>query len=424
MSNEHPSKDIKGSKGNALSGKTICVCLTGSVAVVNSPDLCRELMRLGAEVYVIMTHSATKLIHPNLLHWATGNDVILNLTGAIEHVSFAGDRPGKSGKADLIVVAPATANTISKIACGIDDTPVTTIVTTAFGSGIPIIIVPAMHESMYKHPILEENIEKLRNHGVDILMPRIEEGKAKIAETMDIISYVVDKITIKKDLKGINFMVTAGPGREFFDRVRFISSPSSGRMGMEIASEIISRGGDVSIINGVSSVPPPLGAVCVPVISANDFYEATRKQLLGHKYDAFISAAAISDFTPVQKQEKKISSSNEKVIIELKPTPKIIDSARKLDKNLFIVAFKAETDLNTEELIDKAYNRLKEAKVNIIVANDVYSKNRGFNSETNEIYIIDEQKNVEHVPLCSKRVCASKIIDQILKHPNFKPRKN
>ncbi|MCK4369715.1 MAG: bifunctional phosphopantothenoylcysteine decarboxylase/phosphopantothenate--cysteine ligase CoaBC, partial [Candidatus Lokiarchaeota archaeon] len=151
---QHPSKDIVESKGTILRGKIICMCLTGSVAVVSSPIVARELMRLGAEVICIMSKAATELINPTLMEWATGNKVITNLTGAVEHVYLAGDRPRSVGKADLILICPATANTISKIACGIDDTPVTTVASTAFGSSIPIVIVPAMHESMYRHPIL------------------------------------------------------------------------------------------------------------------------------------------------------------------------------------------------------------------------------------------------------------------------------
>ncbi|MCP4761222.1 MAG: bifunctional phosphopantothenoylcysteine decarboxylase/phosphopantothenate--cysteine ligase CoaBC, partial [archaeon] len=358
---KHPSKDIKASTGNILSGKTICVCLTGSVSVVNSPALCRGLMRQGAEVYVVMTPAATKLIHPDLLHWATGNEVITELTGAIEHIALAGERPNKKGSADLIIVAPATANTISKIACGIDDTPVTTVVTTAFGSGTPIIIAPAMHESMFRHPILEQNILRLQKYGVEMLMPRVVERKAKIAETEEIIDFIIDKLVVDKDLLGLKFLITAGPGREYIDRVRYISNPSSGRMGMEIASEIIMRGGRVTIISGTGTAIPPLSANVLPVVSANDFLNAIHDQLSKNKFNVFISAAAISDFTPIKKREEKVSSSNEKIGLELKATPKIIDAARKADNDLFIVAFKAETNLNKEELVEKAYNRLKKA---------------------------------------------------------------
>ena len=417
--NNHPSKDIIGTKGNILSGKTVCVCLTGSVAVVNSPSLCRGLMRLGAEVYVVMTSSATSLIQPDLMHWATGNKVIQELTGDIEHIALAGERPSQLGKADLILVAPATANTISKIACGIDDTPVTTVVTTAFGSGTPIIIVPAMHESMYKHPILEENIKKLQNHGIDLILPRISEGKAKIAETQVIISRIINRLTKRNDLEGITFLVTAGPCREFIDRVRFLSTPSSGLMGMELASEILSRGGKVTIINGISTVPPPNGAKIIQVTSVVDFFNEMEASLNSKNYNVFISAAAISDFVPDQKLDEKIDSSVEKLVVKLKRAPKLIDSARKIDNDLIVVAFKAETNLNKEQLIEKAYNRLLKSKADLIVANDVYSEDRGFQSETNEIFIIDSKKNVEHVSLCSKRECASRVIDHIKKLKNY-----
>jgi len=145
---DHPSKDIIGTKGDELKGRRIVLCVTGSVAAVKSPEIARELMRHGAEVYSVMTEMAQKIIHPNLMEWATGNPVVTALSGKVEHVALAGDR---KWKADLVLVAPATANTISKIACGIDDTPVTSVVSAAFGSNIPIIIVPAMHESMYRH---------------------------------------------------------------------------------------------------------------------------------------------------------------------------------------------------------------------------------------------------------------------------------
>jgi len=167
----HPSKDIIETRGTILRGKTICICLTGSVAVISAPIIARELMRLGAEVIAVMSKAATELIKPSLMHWATGNPVITKLTGAVEHIYLAGDRPKAIGQADLVLVCPATANTISKIASGIDDTPVTTVVTTAFGSSTPIVIVPAMHESMFRHPILEKNIKVLKKHSIDILGP-------------------------------------------------------------------------------------------------------------------------------------------------------------------------------------------------------------------------------------------------------------
>lgn len=420
MINDHPTQDIKGSKSHLLDGKTICICLTGSVAVVNIPNLCREFIRHGANVYTVMTEAARKLIQPELLHWATGNPVVTEITGEIEHIVLAGARPESKGKADIVIVAPATANTISKIACGIDDTPVTTVVTTAFGSKTPIVIVPAMHESMYNHPILKKNIELLQSYGVDILIPRIQENKAKITENDDIVTFIISKLTKNKDLENLNFLITAGPGREFIDRIRYITNPSSGKMGIEIANEIISRGGNVTLILGRTATarsPPSIDTILVD--TADEYLRNVINQLNKNKFDVFISAAAIPDFSPVKKHEEKISSSKNELIIELKPTPKIIDAARQLNKDLFIVAFKAETNLNSEDLIQKAYKRMIDGKINMIVANDVYNNpNSGFQSDNNEVFIIQDNngmKDIIHINLTSKRDIACRIIDEVIK---------
>jgi phosphopantothenoylcysteine decarboxylase/phosphopantothenate--cysteine ligase len=171
----HPSKAIIGRRSNLLRGRKIVLCICGSVAAVKSPEIARELMRNGAEVYAVMSRATTRIIHPHLMEWATGNPVITKLTGKVEHIALCGDVPGK---ADLVLVAPATANTISKIACGIDDTAVTTVVSTALGTRIPVIIAPAIHESMYRNPFVAENIEKLRKSGVIFVEPSLGEGNA------------------------------------------------------------------------------------------------------------------------------------------------------------------------------------------------------------------------------------------------------
>jgi len=409
---QHPSKDITESKGTILRGKTICMCLTGSVAVISSPIVARELMRLGAEVICVMSKAATELINPALMEWATGNKVITHLTGAVEHVYLAGDRPKTVGKADLILICPATANTISKIASGIDDTPVTTIASTAFGSSIPIVIVPAMHESMYKHPILEKNEHQLRECGVDILGPRISEGKAKIAKIDDIIDRVIDLLVTKKDLEGKKILITAGPTREAIDSVRFVSNKSSGKMGVELAKEASARGADVLLIAGECTVKLPNYIRTRHVISTEDFIEAVKDEISLNNYDFFISAAAVSDYKPIECIEGKISSDNvEELQINMKLTPKIINVARKKDYNLFIVAFKAETNVSKSELIERAYNRLIKSEIDLIVANDIGREDIGFSSKYNEVFIIDKKKHITHVERNTKRFIASKIID-------------
>jgi len=415
MQSDHPSKDIIGSESRELEGKTICVCITGSVAVSNVPGLCRQLMRCGAEVYCVMSPSATRLIHPDLLHWATGNSVITKLTGNIEHVILAGERPGQFGKADVILVCPATANTISKIACGIDDTPVTTVVTTAFGSKTPIIIVPAMHESMYKHPIIQENIEKLRRLGVDFIQPRVEENKAKIAETNDIIFHVMCKIHTPKDLLGVNFLITAGPCREYLDPIRFITNPSTGRMGVELAREIKLRDGEVTLILGKTSISIPPEIQILNVETSEDYLITVTNELKNKVYDVFISSAAISDFRPSRKSSDKLQSDAGSFTMEFLPTPKIIKHARELNKKLVVVAFKAESNLSEEELLRRAYSRLMESDVDLMVANDVGKEQRGFESNTNEVFIIDKKKKIIHIPLSTKQQCSVEIINQIKK---------
>ncbi|KKN52842.1 hypothetical protein LCGC14_0608390 [marine sediment metagenome] len=412
---QHPSKDIIESKGTILKGKTICLCLTGSVAVITSPIVARELMRLGAEVICVMSKASTELINPALMEWATGNKVITKLTGAVEHIYLAGDRPKTSGKADLILICPATANTISKIASGIDDTPVTTVATTSFGSSIPIVIVPAMHESMYKHPILQQNEVKLRECGIDILGPRISEGKAKIARIDDIIDRVIDILVAKKDLDGKKILVTAGPTREAIDSVRFVSNKSSGKMGIEIAKEAAARGGEVLLIAGKCSAKLPEYVKTINVISTDDFIKAVKNEISYKKYDFLISAAAISDYKPTVCIDGKISSDKTETIqLNMKLTPKIINIARQKDYNLFIVAFKAETNVSRTELINRAYDRLVKSEVDLIVANDIGRDDIGFSSKYNEVYIINKKKHINHVERNTKRYIASKILDAAL----------
>ncbi|MFW9874144.1 MAG: bifunctional phosphopantothenoylcysteine decarboxylase/phosphopantothenate--cysteine ligase CoaBC [Candidatus Thorarchaeota archaeon] len=412
---QHPSKDIVETKGTILRGKTICMCLTGSVAVISSPIVARELMRLGAEVICVMSKAATELLNPSLMEWATGNKVITNLTGAVEHIYLAGDRPKNGGKADIILICPATANTISKIACGIDDTPVTTVSTTALGSSIPIVIVPAMHESMYKHLILKENENKLRECGVEILRPRISEGKAKIARIDDIIDRVIDILVTKKDYEGKKVLITAGPTREAIDSVRFVSNKSSGRMGIEIAKEAAARGADVKLIAGECRAKLPEYIETIHVVSTDDFIKAVKDEISYKSYDFFISAAAISDYKPIECIEGKISSDNvDEIHLNMKLTPKIINVARKKDYNLFIVAFKAETNVSRSDLINRAYDRLNKSEVDLIVANDIGREDIGFSSKYNEVYIIDKKKHITHVERNTKRYIASKILDVAL----------
>ncbi|MGD2200812.1 MAG: bifunctional phosphopantothenoylcysteine decarboxylase/phosphopantothenate--cysteine ligase CoaBC, partial [Candidatus Bathyarchaeota archaeon] len=301
----HTSKQIIGSKGDTLKGRKIVLCVTGSVAAIKSPEIARELMRQGAEIYTVMSQMAQKIIHPYMMEWATGNPVVTELTGEVEHVTLGGEHPDQ---ADLILVAPSTANTIGKAAAAIDDTPVTTLLTTAIGAGIPIIVAPAMHASMYNHPIVIENIDKLRTTGVEVLMPRLEEEKAKIPGTMDIVESVIMTLTEPQDLKGRRILVTAGPTREYLDGFRYISNPSSGKMGVSITREALCRGAEVTLIYGPGSVLPPTGAEVIPVESTEEMLEAVVKALESGGFDVAVLAAAAADYGAGEREMIKTPS--------------------------------------------------------------------------------------------------------------------
>jgi phosphopantothenoylcysteine decarboxylase/phosphopantothenate--cysteine ligase len=390
---EHTSKQIIGSKGDALKGRRIILCVTGSVAAIKSPEIARELMRLGAEVFSVMTPMAEKIIHPYMMEWSTGNPVVTELTGQIEHVTYGGDHPDR---ADLVLVAPSTANTIGKAAAAIDDTPVTTLLTTAIGAEIPIIIAPAMHESMYRHPVVMENVEKLRSIGVDVLMPRFEEEKAKIPGTEEIVEVVVAELSCERSLEGSRVLITAGPTREYLDGFRFVSNPSSGKMGIAIAEEALRRGAGVTLVYGPGTEAPPPGADVVRVETTEEMLEAVVKNIKSSKHDIAILSAAAADYGAKDRKMIKTPSGKKSWKIELKPVPKIIERVKETDPDIFLVGFKAEYDVSDEELVDRASRRMGETGMDLVVANDVAREKVGFGTDANEVFIVDRDGEVTH----------------------------
>ena len=406
------SPDIVGVKGEDLKGCKIALCLTGSVAVVKSPELARELKRYGAEVYAFMSQAAIKLISPMLMEWATGNPVVTELTGAVEHIAMAGEH---SERTDLVIVAPATANTIGKVAAGIDDTSVTTLLSTALGSGVPILIAPAMHESMYKHPIVRENIEKLRGLGIHFVGPKIVEGKAKIADIEDIVEMAIRILREPKDFEGKRILLTAGPTIERLDPVRILTNKSSGKMGMAIAKAALRRGAEVTIIYGPGTATPPFGAKVLRVESGREMYDAVVSELRKTRYDIAIATAAVVDWFPEESFKYKVSSrAMPEMEIKLKATPKIVDVIKQVCPDIFLVAFRAVYGLSDEEAIERGYEKLVEANADLIAVNDLSKKGVGFQVDTNEVFIVDKEKNVVHVPLSPKSVVAEKLLDIIV----------
>jgi phosphopantothenoylcysteine decarboxylase/phosphopantothenate--cysteine ligase len=410
----HPSKDITGAKGSELAGKKVALLVSSSVASFKAPEIARELMRHGADVHVVITPATEKMVGSDLLEWATGNQVVKELTGKLEHIALAGN---SSTRVDLVLVSPATANTIGKLASGIDDTAVTTVAATAIGSKIPVMVAPAMHEPLYDHPIVRENIERLKRIGVEFIDPEIVEGKAKIADTNRMVRAVIAKLAShKKNLQGLKVLVTAGPTVEHIDPVRVITNRSSGKMGVAIAEETVSRGAETTLILGPGSILPPAGVRTIRIESTEELLDATLRELRQGKHDLVFAAGAPSDYKPRSVSSRKLKTRKEKSItLELQATPKVIAEARKAGPKAFIVAFKTEHNVSHDELISEAFEILSEKTADLVAANDVGHEGVGFQADTNELYVVDAMKDVVHIPLSDKRNVARQLVDLAVK---------
>jgi len=382
---DHPSLDIVGSHGVELSGKKIILCVSGSVAAYKAIELARLLMRHGADVTCVTSDAVTKLIQPDYFKWATGNEVITKLTGELEHIRLA-----DYNKADLIIVYPATANTIGKLANGIDDTPISTILTVGFGSKIPILMCPAMHASMYDNTAVKKNIEFLKNK-IEFLVPQTIEGKAKVFEPEDVLEYVLRKFGFSSVLKNKKVLMTAGPTIEYIDPIRVITNQSSGKTGVLLASEIISSGAKVTLIYGPGVETPPKGAKVIKISTSSEMLNAVKNEMI-KKFDIVIMAAAVSDYTPINLNKNKMKSDKDQIEIKLKKTPKIIDQIKKFQKNVFLVGFKAEVGISRKELIRVAKKKMIESSADLIVANEIGSDRYKKNPDFNEILIIDSHQ--------------------------------
>jgi phosphopantothenoylcysteine decarboxylase/phosphopantothenate--cysteine ligase len=372
-------------------------------------------MRHGADVHAVISPSTEKMIGADLLEWATGNPVVKRLTGKLEHISLAGK---SESHVDLVLVAPATANTIGKLAAGIDDTPVTTVASTAIGSRIPVIIAPAMHEPLYDHPFAQENIQRLKKIGVEFVEPEIVEGKAKLASTEKIVRAVISRLSTgqNEDLKGRRVLVTAGPTIEHIDPIRVITNRSSGKMGTAIAAEVASRGADTTLILGPGTLTPPSNVNTIRIENTSELLESVLKVLEESKPDFVFAAGAPTDYRPTRISPKKIKTREKsRFDLELEATPKILEAIRKASPETFIVAFKTEHNASNEELIDEAYKILHEKDADLVAANDVGHEGVGFQADTNELYVVDGRKRVVHLPLAEKREIARQLVDLAIK---------
>jgi phosphopantothenoylcysteine decarboxylase / phosphopantothenate---cysteine ligase len=421
----HPSKDITGLEGNELVGKKIVLCITGSIAAYKAIDLARLLMRHSADVYSVMSKKvAPTLLTPDMMKWATGNYVVTKLTGDLEHISLA-----DYNRSDLILVYPCTANTIGKMVNGIDDTPVTSVLSVALGSKIPIMIAPAMHESMYDNSFVKENICRLKDQGVEFLEPLISEGKAKVAHPEQVLKSILNKFyESRKDrvfiLDDKNVLVTAGSTIEYIDPIRVITNLSSGKMGNAIAEEAKRMGASVTMLCGHMAYGTfgTSDLNIIKVTTSEEMYNTVMSELSSKKYDIVILAAAVADFTLEQKKfTKKIDTRRGKLLLSFSPTKKIIDQVKHTSKSdIFLVAFKAEHRVSNSYIVERAYQKLKECNGDLIVANDIGREGSKAGSDNNEVFIIDKQKKVIHLPLQNKRAVARKLLDIIGEYINSK----
>ncbi|WP_313756619.1 bifunctional phosphopantothenoylcysteine decarboxylase/phosphopantothenate--cysteine ligase CoaBC [Tissierella sp.] len=393
-----------------LKDKTIILGVTGGIAVYKAADIVSRLKKLHANVEVIMTEGAAEFVTPLTFQTMSGNVVHREMFSEItnydvEHISLA-------QKADIILIAPATANTIGKIANGIADNLLTTVV---MASTAKIVFAPAMNTKMYQNPIVKDNMEKLKKLGYKFIQPAVgmlacgDYGEGKMAEPVDIVEYIVDSF-VKKDLFGKKIVITAGPTMEPLDPVRYMTNHSSGKMGYSIAKEAVTRGAEVVLISGPTSITPPSGVELIKVKTTEDMLNAVDKYF--DSCDVLIKSAAPVDYRPETVSSTKIKkkeNEEDELIIKYVKNPDIAAHFGEQKKNQVMVGFAAETN----NLDEYAMEKLKKKNLDFIVANDVTKEGAGFNSDTNIVTIIDKEGNKNTYPMMNKREVAKVILDRV-----------
>lgn len=390
-----------------LKGKTVLLGVTGGIAAYKIANLASALVKLHADVNVIMTQNATNFINPITFESLTGNKCIVdtfdrNFKFKVEHIALA-------ELADVFMIAPASANVIGKIANGIADDMLTT---TFMACKKKKILAPAMNTNMYENPIVQDNIKKLKDYGMEIIEPATgylacgTTGSGKLPDEKILLEYILREVAYEKDLSGKTVLVTAGPTREAVDPVRFISNHSTGKMGYAIARCASLRGARVILVSGPVSIEPPLFAELVPVVSAEDMYNAVMKYR--DEADIIIKSAAVADYTPVTISSEKIKKQDGDMRIELKRTRDILkELGQSRRENQFICGFAMET----ENLIENAVKKLESKNVDMIVANSLKTEGAGFGTDTNVVTFITKDGKTE-LPLMSKIDVAMKILDK------------
>jgi len=393
---------------SVINNKNIVVGVSGGIAAYKACDLVRKLVLSGADVSVVMTKNACQFVTPLTFQTLSNNKVSVDLfdlqrESEIGHIALA-------DSANLIVVAPATATLIGKACAGIADNLLGAVI---LATNSPVIFCPAMNVNMYNNSIVADNINKLNNHGYNVLEPGEGslacgwEGKGRLPDT-DIIIQEIEKTLSPDDLKGEKVLVTAGPTREYIDPVRFISNPSSGKMGYAVARAARKRGAEVILVSGIADIELPYGVNTIVVESAAQMYEAVVK--LSDWASVVVKAAAVGDYSAKNYQKDKISKRSGSFSLELEKTKDILFELGKNKNGKLLVGFAAETS----NLVKKAKSKLKEKNLDMIVVNDVTKKDTGFSADTNSALILNSYGDIHEYDVMPKEQLANKIFDQVL----------
>lgn len=392
-----------------LSGKELILGVSGSIAAYKAVYLLRELTRLGAGVTVVLTEAAQKFVGPLTWRTLSGRPVLTDLfdpqtDAAVEHVALA-------ERGDALLVAPATANVLAKAAHGIADDFLTTLLLACRG---PLLMVPAMDGGMWEHPAVQSNVAMLRSRGVTVLEPEAGElasglpGKGRFPEIETILEALYRLLAPAKDLAGERILVTAGPTREPIDPVRYLSNRSSGKMGYAIVRAALRRGAEVVLVSGPTALIPPPGAIFVPVQTAEEMREAVFHHL--PQATIVIKAAAVADYRATHPHAAKIPSKQERLSIPLAPTPDILKEVAEKKGRAFLVGFAAET----HDVHIHAREKLKTKEIDLLVANDVSRAGIGFESDENEVLLLDRWGGVQDLLRMPKLQVAHAILDRVL----------
>lgn len=392
-----------------LKGKTVLLGVTGSIAAYKIAYLASALKKLHADVHVLMTKNATNFINPITFESLTGNKCLVdtfdrNFQFQVEHVSIA-------KKADVVMIAPASANVIGKLAHGIADDMLTT---TVIACKCKKIISPAMNTNMFENPIVQDNLKILEHYGYEVIQPASgylacgDTGAGKMPEPQTLLSYIEKEIACEKDLKGKKILVTAGPTQEAIDPVRYITNHSSGKMGYSIAKAAMLRGADVTLVSGRTAIEPPMFVKVVPIVTAKEMFDAVTS--VSDEQDIIIKAAAVADYRPAVVSSEKVKKKDGEMSIALERTDDILKYLGEHKKeNQFLCGFSMET----QNMVSNSRAKLEKKNLDMIAANNVKEKGAGFQGDTNVLTLITQEEETS-LPLMSKEDAANQLLDKIL----------